>query len=335
MRRVTLTLMAIAIFAGAAFSQNVRYKIKLDDPNDVANLVIHLDPMYMDLGWANMNFGYGIRADLMLGRIMDISFAYRKPYFDLTYNDAKDYEYNGETVFMPKKGYTSFTYMEPTVRLHIRDKVKASSHRLVLEQSTTTSGNYRTTTSKYIDVPGSKRKIFSVEGSMIWMSMPVSWQNGLQDVKPEDFKFVEKGNESNQITTLANNDGSMYQMVAIAGGLSFQGISNLKALTDNYGVKYSTQWTNFYFDLMYAPVMRYQNVENSEGKEFKVEVSNMKRTGWRIGWSVKNTKGIAFSLDNSLGVRPGYVGEGGISSQRIFYNMTLGIGIANKAKLKK
>lgn len=337
MRKVVIILLVVISTSSLSFAQNVRYKIKKDDPMDCKNLIIHLDPNFSDVYFTDLALGYAVRADWLMNKVMDVSIEWRKPYFDMNWMDVKDFKLKGEQGsgsekdYMPKNGFSQYTYLEPTFRLHFADKVKQGNHRLILSQSSYTSGNYRYTNSKFIDVPGKIRKIKSLEAGIIWLDAPILYSGTFSD-KPEAFTFNPKSG-GDAIPATEAFGGTMMQMMTFYGGLSFQSLSNLKALTDQYGVKYSSNWTNFYFDFMYAPVVNFVDVKDAQGAEYEVKNEDISRMGWRLGYSLKNTKGTSWSMKMNLGSRPGFNGEGGILNPRFFMDFNFGIALASKVKL--
>lgn len=338
MKRVFAIVALMALFMTSAIAQNVRYKIKRDNPEDVKNLIIHLDPLFADVYFTDLAMGFAARADWMMNRVLDVSMEWRRPYFDMNWMDVQEFKLPSEAgqgmtnkPYMPKNGFSQYTYLEPTVRLHFRDKIKESTHRLVLSQSSYTSGNTRTTNTQFINVPGKSRKIASLQGAVCWMDMPVLY-DGFLNGNAADFQLEPK-NGGDAITAQADFGGTMMRTMTFIGGLSFQRIDNLKALTDKYGVKYSTGWTNFYFDVMYAPIVNFADVVDDQGNEYDVTNSKVNRLGWRVGYALKNTKGTALSMKINMGNRPGFEGDSPILGPRFFMDFNFGIAIASKVKL--
>ena len=146
-----------------------------------------------------------------------------------------------------------------------------------------------------------------------------------------EFKFTNTDNKD----TFGLSGGTMMRSMIFYGGLSGQSIANFKVLTDKYGMKYVTPWTSFYADFMFAPVLNFADViANKTNAEYKVENTNIKRTGWRIGYVLRNTKGTSWSVAFNLGARPGMVGEGGFLSSRAFFDMNLGISMPYNLSFK-
>lgn len=326
MKRFLTFMLLSALSAYVVDAQTVRYKVKKDDPKDFKNFMLHLDPLMMDCYFTNLSAGVAVRADYMLGKVLDVSAQYRKPYFDMNYNSLKD-----ETVgFYGKNGIKQMSYMEATAQLHFLDKIKPTNHRVVFYKSTSTSGNYQTTTTKFVDIPGHVRKIKSLRGGAIWHNTSVDF-DGLFGTEGEWSGKME----GDTTTVYFSQGGTMMRSMVFYGGLSGQTIANFKVLTDKYGMKYITPWNSFYVDVMFAPVLNFADVISSANNAtYTVENAKINRIGWRVGYVIRNHKGPGMTMALNFGSRPGIVGEGGIMSPRLFFDMNVGVGIPNNLSLK-
>lgn len=329
MKNFIVILLMIVGLNQSAFAQEVRYKVKKDNPNDIKNFVIHIDPWFADVYFSDLAMGVAVRADWLMNKVLDASFEYRVPYFDMNYMEAQDFSV-GELVsnqdYIAKNGFSRYTYMEPIIRLHFSDKIKTKTHRLILAQSSYTSGNYKYTNTKYIDVPGKARSIAALEGGACWMDFPILFDGLMNDAS--GFTFKPKTGGAEVAGSESTDGGTMMRTMSFIGGLSFQRVNNLKALTDNYGVKYSTMWTNFYLDAMFAPVLNFADVVDKDGTVWDVKHNDINRLGFRLGYAIKNTKGTTWSMKFNMGSRPGIKG-----ASSFFMDFNFGIAIANRIKL--
>jgi hypothetical protein len=331
MKRILFLAGIIGMTMNLTFAQQVRYKVKKDDPMDFKNFMLHLDPIMMDCYLTNITLGVAARADYMVNKVFDISGQIRKPYFDFNEvglrDDAESTTSNG---VYGKNGIKPMSFMEGTLQLHFLDKIKETNHRIVFFKSTSTSGNYQTVTTKFVDIPGHVRKIKSLRGGAIWMNTAVDF-NGTFGTDNE-YKFT---NKSTDVDTFGLSGGTMMRSMIVYAGLSGQTIANFKVLTDKYGMKYVTPWNSFYADFMFAPVLNFADViSNKTNAEYNVENIQIKRTGWRVGYIIRNTKGTSWSMALNFGARPGIVGEKGITTSRAFFDMNLGISMPYNLSLK-
>lgn len=331
MKRILFLAGIFYLTLNLSYAQQVRYKVKKDDPMDFKNFMFHLDPIMVDAYLTNITFGVAARADYMVNKIFDLSAQIRKPYFDMNENSMRDdaVNTNSEGVY-GKNGIKPMSFMEGTFQLHFIDKIKSTNHRIVFFKSTSTSGNYQTTTTKFVDIPGHVRKIKSLRGGAMWMNTSVDFKNTFG--ADNEYKFTNNKN----VDTFGLTGGTMMRSVIVYAGLSGQSIANFKVLTDKYGMKYATPWNSFYADFMFAPVLNFADViANKTNAEYKVENVNIKRTGWRVGYVMRNTKGTSWSMAFNLGARPGIVGEKGITTSRAFIDMNFGISLPYNLSLKK
>jgi hypothetical protein len=331
MKRILFLSGIFCMSLNLTLAQQVRYKVKIDDPMDFKNFMLHIDPIMADCYLTNITFGVAARADYMVNKVFDLSAQIRKPYFDLNEvalrDDAENTSSNG---VYGKNGIKPMSFMEGTFQLHFLDKIKATNHRIVFFKSTSTSGNYQTTTTKYVDIPGHVRKVKSLRGGAIWMNTSVDFSNsfGVEN----EYKFTNKNNNAD---TFGFAGGTMMRSVIVYAGLSGQSIANFKVLTDKYGMKYATPWTSLYADFMFAPVLNFADViSNKTNAEYNVENIQIKRTGWRVGYVIRNHKGTSWSMAFNFGARPGIVGEKGITTSRAFFDMNLGISLPYNLSLK-
>jgi hypothetical protein len=195
--------------------------------------------------------------------------------------------------------------------------------QLIFYKSTSTSGNYQTVTTKFVDVPGHVRKIKSLRGGAMWMNSAVNFRNTF--VEEMDYKFTNSNNQD----SFGFKGGTMMRSVTLYAGLSAQSIANFKVLTDKYRMKYITLWTSFYADFMFAPVINFADViTNKTNAEYKVENINIKRTGWRVGYVLRNTKGTSWSMVFNFDARPGFVGEKELQRVVLFFDINLGVSMS-------
>jgi hypothetical protein len=139
------------------------YKTIVDDPRAIKNLTIHLDPFYCEVWTTNPTLGFGLRGEYHLGRLASFAFDFRTPYPG---TDGQGRIHYDQDLPYPnlepggKRGLARFTYTEFGAELHVFDWTKSKSLKVVLASST--SG--RTTTTTYIMVPGTKRKVLAARG---------------------------------------------------------------------------------------------------------------------------------------------------------------------------
>lgn len=301
----------ITAFANA---QKVNYTVLSDDPKNVKAFSLSLEPFYADLGAPDIHLGYSVRADLLLFKRLELRADFRKAYLDINGDETK------KQYFYPKKEAKKATFAEAGISLFFSDKIKKSQAKLVL--SSRTSGN--TTYTKYIMIPALKRKLFGVRGGLYLNSLAFQ-----VDDNGEFFEVAAK--DPNATATAAmDNTVSMYTTSVLYGGLHFKTIVDVVAKTD-YGTKKVGSMTDFYLDVLFAPIVNFSDVMSPDGVLHKMDAKseNVKRIGWRAGWTYRHPNKVAFCYKLELGARPGFRSGDKISikSERIFLMMTMGFNI--------
>jgi hypothetical protein len=319
-----------------SYSQQLSYKVLKDEPDKIKNFTLHLDPFYADAWSTNTTLGFGVRADAMIMKRLSANVFFRKAYLDMNARSHAD-----GSLPKPKNGFSKMTYFEPAVSFHIIDKLKKRSVKVVLSSSTSYSGNYKTTSTKYIMVPGTVRKIRGVRGGLFFVNTAIDMDQG-EAIKTwtakngnETVTFGEFGTRVHG--SAIYNGYSQMRQVALFGGLTFKSITNLQTEVEGYSkTRGNYNFYDFYVDVMYAPILSYQDVKFADGTNFSLSNSSNNRTGWRAGVLWKNASHTFLSYGFEFGQRPGYAGsDKGFLNSRSFLNMVMGISIPYNLKFIK
>jgi hypothetical protein len=272
----------------------------------------------------------------MIMKRLSANVFFRKAYLDMNARSHAD-----GSLPKPKNGFSKMTYFEPAVSFHIIDKLKKRSVKVVLSSSTSYSGNYKTTSTKYIMVPGTVRKIRGVRGGLFFVNTAIDMDQG-EAIKTwtakngnETVTFGEFGTRVHG--SAIYNGYSQMRQVALFGGLTFKSITNLQTEVEGYSkTRGNYNFYDFYVDVMYAPILSYQDVKFADGTNFSLSNSSNNRTGWRAGVLWKNASHTFLSYGFEFGQRPGYAGsDKGFLNSRSFLNMVMGISIPYNLKFIK
>ena len=197
---------------------------------------------------------------------------------------------------------------------------------IVLSSSTSTSGNYRTTTTISIKggVSAQIRKIIALRGGIAMMGNSIDYKNLIDTMlnfsggpKPADFKH--KDSLVNMNATGISYYGA-YSTTSIYGGFCFRHIRQLIIDVEGWGIRSNKAYNDFYIDGMFAPVITIKDFQTPtvsstsgtvtttvDGVKYNVKYGKVSHVGWRMGWSVRQPKDQGFSLKFEFGVRPGYL----------------------------
>lgn len=326
----------LALWSTMAFSQKMRYEILKDEPDKIKNATFHIDPFYADAWMTNITLGFGLRADLMLKKRISGNLFFRRAYADINARSHADAD-----LAHPKRGFKKLTYFEPVINYHVIDKLKKKSVKVVISSSTSYSGNYKTTTTKYIMVPGTVRKIRGVRGGFYFLNSAIDMSEGKSISTWEakkDTSIVKFGSYAKDVhgSPIYNGYTQMNQ-IAVFGGITFKSITNLQTKIEGYRkTRGNYGFYDFYFDLMFAPIMSYQDIKFKDGSIYSLKNNSNVRTGWRTGilWKLVNKPYMSYGFE--LGQRPGFTGEDkGILNTRFFMNLFMGISIPYNLKFLK
>lgn len=333
--KIQLTIAAFAFAALAANAQDVHYKVVSDDPRDLKNCAIYLEPFYLDFSGVNMHMGWNLKAEASPLKRTTFTFEFRKPYKkDLDFKAKEVYDAN---IPAPGNGLKSATYMEGGLTWFFRDKNKNRSLKVILSQ--TRSGDYEIT--RYINVPGTKRKMWGLKGGAY------VYTTATQFVSEQDSMFTLKTKDGKEQLTMGDNltggqtlneFGTMLRTVVISGGLHWRSMTDLWISSD-YGTRGNSGLKDFYIDALFAPVLNFADVKTPDGKEWELDFADgvVKRLGFRMGWSGRsrmNDVGMCYKFE--LGARPGIQKQGDEGTfDRAFLLMSIGVDIPFNVKFKK
>lgn len=253
-------------------SQTVSYVVVEDDPYAIKQLTFRLYPFYAEGFKTNTaSLGAGIEMRYLL-----------KDKFIFNINNWKSYSTIAENVNSDK-----FKTRDFVVEYIISDKAEKDQVSIVLSESVSQTSNGTYSSSKYIEVPGTTRRISGLRAGVYNYQSPFR----LGDLKKADQIMDTAG-----ITHSGYNYGGyLVKSTNIFAGLSFNVINNTKVKASGYGKTKSTEkWLTTYLDMMYAPLISLEGLQKM-------------RFGWRYGFLMDwhTTKTITFSGRMEIGSRTG------------------------------
>lgn len=299
-------------------SQTVNYKIYENDP-DKRNLFIHLNPFNTQAYLSDITIGYNIQATWMATKLFQLQIDYRKAYLDG----------NATGIFSPK-GLNKSSQLELGGVFNFRNKLKNAAHKVVLHSSS--GGGY--TYTKYIMVMGECRKISGLRGGFLSFLSNHKVDN---DITKAFTEYDLKGKASDgQIRFL--RDSINYETInyiarstGIYAGIDFKTLKFLVINADGYGKRSCRIVNNFYADVLFTPLVKYDLKPNAGQKIFDdvdVNISENKRRmiGWRAGWHWIFNSAVGFNAKMEVGQQPG------VPKQSFFMTVRFGMSIGLKTK---
>lgn len=296
----TILLSVVGFTAVRSQAQSVTWDVIKDDPFDIKNLTVAIDPFFLDFNSQNgYAFGWGFRGDYLMGKRLQFNFDWRQGFGTKGYLISDDNTKN-------------YSALEGSVALTLSHKVKRKNLPIILSQSSSTSGGVTTTTTISIKggVPGDVRKVVALRGGFYQMVNTMNFQ-GLKDSL---LTFETGGAEMTYKDSATAKGFGQYGAVystAIFGGFNFKQIRQLILNVSGYGVRGNVMYRDFYADFLFSPILFLKNYKttDSAGAETKYNVKYAKTSviGWRIGWMIRKPKDQGFSLKFEFGQRPGYL----------------------------
>ena len=311
-------------------ASTVTYKVVLDDPKDLNNLWIHIQPVTLDIMQMNSVIGSGLDVTYVpvsklelkggvRGNLVDAfdiqRFAANKNSFITTQESKRE---QGKMVVT--NNFSRFFAAEIGGTYAIKDMIKDGSSKIILAEQAI-PGN--TTMPEKIEVNAKVRKIFGARLGLNSMASTVAVQKALKD-QSVDLKGDKGTIISNQGTSspsgfkTADNNNLLYSNFASTGiylGASFQTIKNIAIKTDRNGILAQNSILTFYGDLIINPWTRVEDIQaknvGKEGSEtFNASPIKVNKIGARAGFELRYNQSSLISVGGELGYRPAISGQG-------------------------
>ncbi len=297
MKKIILLILVITASAQIK-AQSVSWTVLKDNPLDHRNFTACIDPLFIDINGNNgYTFGWGARAEYMMGKLFLMNFDFRSGFGTNGYK-------------ISDKNTKNYTYLEGGIGI-IFSKSQYSKHvPIVLSQSSSTSYGYgysvTTTTTKYIrgGVPAKHLSIWAFRAGLISMSNSLNYKNLADSLvkfkgNGSDFTFKDSvGNKHFQTGFGALTTVSLY------GGIHSRVIRQLQIDVDGWGYRENSRYMDVYLDLLFAPVVSITDF-TSAGKTYNVQYDKVSHFGWRMGFANRHPKDQGFNFKFEFGVRPG------------------------------
>jgi hypothetical protein len=329
--------MFIATCANLSKAQSISYKVVEDDPYNTKPIQVHLSPFYADAWNVNTTMGWELWSTVDIKKRLTIFGGFRQAYLDINGRDHAD-----QDLPKPSSGLGKSWRFEAMGILNLADKARKTSLKVVLSSSSSSSGGYTYTNTKYIMVPGTKRRVFGLRGGFYNQSTAIDFG----DLEVKDANKVETipftavksdGKDTIHFGSYGDRKGgspiyngySMVNIFTLAAGINLKSVTNLIINADDYGGRSNSTTNNFYLDFMVAPVIAIKDVVTVDKSKWDIESSSKSYTGWKLGWFWHSTKKTYMSFKTEVGKRPGFKGG---TLGNFYIDINMGINIGFKAK---
>lgn len=324
----SILILAASLSMSLVKAQSVTWSVVRDDPFDIKNFSAAIDPLFIDVNGHNgYAFGWGLRAEHMMGKRLLANFDMRTGFGTNLYRKSNDNTRN-------------YYSLEAGLGLVFVNRMKVKKVPIILSQ--TTSGNTRTTTSIRGGVPAKCRLIVALRGGFNQYTNTLDYSkmtDSLLTFNGETYKKAKEGNVFKDTTGKTVTDLSQVGGIAITsfyGGLQFRSIRNLLLDVDGYGYRGNIIYSDFYIDVLFAPVVAIKDFKNPDGTRYDVKYSETTHLGWRFGWFIRKPKEQGFSFKLEVGSRPGFKAPKDanvpVNMRNMYCMMTFGLYIPLKLK---
>lgn len=333
-------------------AQSVKYTYEKNDPFDIRNFSASIDPFFFELNGHNANsgstgyaFGWGVRAEHMMGKSLLLNFDSRMSFGTNNYRLSNKNTYN-------------YFNMEGGIGLVLSNRTVSRNLPIILSRTTSYSGNYQTTTTVYIKggVPAKVRSIIAFRlgvqqyvntlnydsknlGDSLLKFSSGGTSYTYREAKTAStspvFNYTETAATGTSVVNMTVPQLGGITITSLYGGFQFRTIHNLVIDVEGYGTRSNIRYSDFFIDVMYAPVFHLTDFK-SNGVTYDVKYDKTTPFGWRIGGFQRHPKEQGFSFKWELGSRPGFKADPGksvpVNVKNMYFMMTMGLYVPLKVK---
>lgn len=317
-------LISVLLSCSASFiqAQQVNYQTIANDPGLLKNLNILLAPAVVDLSATNlMVTGWGLGANYALNDRVKGRFFYARSYkvqdnlaafmFDYNrYNGVYDYPVNNLATI----NNNASTFLELGGSLALSKRLIEQNLKVILSSSSSSSGGYTYTNTKYIMVPGNVLKTVELRAGISSYATYLHFDN--ETLTASDSSILKSeviSRADGQSAGVMPGEGYLMRVNApgFYAGLSFTTARNLVIQPEKYRKqKVNTGVTDIYVDVLYAPFIFTNKIEVN-GFEYDIEAINdvpIKKRNIALRFGMESTlsrKALGMHYRIEGGIRPG------------------------------
>ncbi len=283
-------------------AQNFNYKILNNDPSSLKKLNLSFFPLVFDAPTIGISLGSELNG--------------RYNFKDKLLIEASNYS----SYVNPAQSKASLKEFALTWNLTDKNE-QVDNLRVEL------SGNSYSV--HYIEVPGTKRELFSLRGAFLQFKTPFS----LGDLKKTGQIMDTTGTVA--FDPVIGTSYSALKANVLSVGFSYQIITNLmiRLLSEDgqeligqaSNQRANSKWMRWYFDILYAPAINIDNFSGMDNNYFLINNNDngveKKPFGFRYGieWDMPAYRTVCYNLKAEVGSRPGI-------KKNSFY-MNVGVGL--------
>lgn len=311
-------------------SSSVNYKVLYDDPKDLNQLWIHVQPVTVDAGQMNSMIGSGLELNYMPIPRLDFRLGLRGNFFDnmdlqraaairnagITTQESKREE--GRMVLT--NSFSRFYNAEIGASYTFKDVERKSTAKVILLESAVPG---HTAMPEVIEIDCKARHVWAARLGMQYNTSTVSLERAVdqQDVsiKGDKGTLISKGGTStvNGFKTSGNRNElfSSFMAAGVQAGASFQVIKNMSLKTEKQGVISNNSILTVYADVLFSPITQLDNISarkvgSGATEVFDTNPIKINSLGGRVGVDMRFNQNAFLSYGAEVGYRPSIQGQG-------------------------
>ena len=332
-----LALVVITPLIGTA--QTVHYTVIEDDPY-FSNFHVNILPFYVDAAsHNNLSLGYAVEAKATIKKLVTINIYWEHPYAS-----GMDWGYHFATIgiFVTPTitPIVHFQHLELGGTYHLREQTKTKTKNVTLKS--TSDGRYNYTTS--MGVPATVLVITGIRGGVYSYKTAITARqygtvtgdmgdNGVVSSDGTRFGGAANLNASGvkEDPNFNTESSTNLRVLGLYAGISTTHTHRVILDADGYGRKGVEKWSNFFADVIIAPV-RIDDFKGRNGKSYSLSGGSAKGfetrpIGIRAGYEYSFVrKHLGMYAKTEIGMKPG------LSASHIYCTLTWGLAIHGKSK---
>jgi hypothetical protein len=283
-----------------------QYETVYDDPDDINELFLLVQPVYGEVFSTNTTIGFGLEVEYYLKDLFDFQVGFRTPYSQSTDLMRDAAVKNSDALNNPKRFY----YVEGGLNYHVVDRTESSKSKFVLYSKNFRKYNrWETMVPENILVPSNLRRIYGIRlgGTAYQSSIDVN-----RILINQEISF-------NDTSSIGINQASIYSNIMTQGfyiGGSMELIKNIAINFENlYDQTANDLMFSVFLDLLINPFITIEDIiyipeSSDEIQTFSSDIIDTSMFGFRGGIEGKFNRAIGFGYSVEIGIRPGVKGNG-------------------------
>jgi hypothetical protein len=334
--RFWITIAALLAFNSSLFAQGERkdktpvtYEELYDEPYSIHKLFVGVTPLYGELFVTNVNAGFGMDVAYYHKEKANFRAQFRKTYSAQFFDHARTQAINERQTSVDNRAEV-FNYFELGGTWHIKDFEESTKTKMFLYKNSYKGNKWAARVPLNAEVPCKVRKIYGARlGGIIWDSsvdldrvmekQDLTNSSFVNVVNSDDFLPEQEFNKNGDLKDIHVFTNIASKGVYLGGSMTW--IKNVAINFDKFEEGVDDLIFTAYFDILYAPSLRLDNIVYTRKDEFGAPILGETSTyaispiktqpfGFRIGMDGRFNRQLSWSYGGEVGYRPGIQGSG-------------------------